>query len=160
MWLHRISAMLIWATTMIMALWVISKNNWTLGSGLHPAFGLSMLICVSLPIFGGIFARYTSENSRWNTAKTLKMKIGHKVLGYLVLFTAQITLILGGLSYANYNGSSLAKALAIIGMISVIILVIIFETLLQLFKKKEAPFIDSSLIITREDFNLRIMKGE
>jgi hypothetical protein len=122
--------MLIWATTFVMALWVISKNNWTLGSGLHPAFGLTMLICVSLPIFGGIAARYTSENSRWNTAKTLKMKLGHKIFGYLVLFIAQITLLLGGLSYSSWNGSSLAKALSIVGMISVIVLVIIFETLL------------------------------
>lgn len=79
---------------------------------------------------GGVVARYTSENSRWNTASTLRMKLGHKIFGYLTLFVAHITLILGGLSYSSFNGVNTARNLTIVGMVSVIVLIITFETLL------------------------------
>lgn len=129
MWIHRISGIIIWGTTVAMAMWVIVEDNWKIKKGLHPALGLGILIAVSLPALGGILSRRTSDHSRWNTASFLKVKLGHKLFGYLILFVSQVALLLGCLSYSEGNGGPLAKTIGIIGFIIVLGLVAIFELL-------------------------------
>lgn len=139
-WIHRISAMLIWTTTFVMALWVFAQDEWELKQGLHPAMGLAILVCVTFPLLGGIAARYTSENARWNTVKLLQLKMGHKLFGYLLLIVAQVTLLLGSLAYSEGNGGEMSKTLGIVGMVIIIVLVTLFEISSQIYKKKEQVF--------------------
>ena len=142
MWLHRISAGLIWLTTFVMALWLIAQKGWTLSKGLKPAMGLSVLIVVTFPILGGIVARYASSKTRWKSAQTLKMKKGHKAFSYLLLLAAWVTLVIGGISYSDFNGKPTAKNLSIVGVVVIGVLLALFETSQQRFKRgADLPFV-------------------
>ena len=77
MWLHRISAGLIWSITVGMSFLAFDSESWSLKKGIHPLMGVGILATVTLPILGGLFARSKIQNSRWNTAGSLKIKLGH-----------------------------------------------------------------------------------
>jgi hypothetical protein len=68
------------------------------------------------------------EKTTWNTALALKIKMGHKLFGYLVLLVSQVALVTGGLAYAERDQSnSLAETLVILEVILFSILIITFE---------------------------------
>jgi hypothetical protein len=77
---------------------------------------------------GGITARTVLERLKWNTALALKIKLGHKLFGLLVIFISQITLVLGGIAYSE-RGHPIAKTLVILEIILFFILSIIFEVM-------------------------------
>jgi hypothetical protein len=97
---------------------------------------------------GGITARTVLERMRWNTALALKIKLGHKLFGLLVIFIAQITLLLGGIAYAD-RGHPIAETLVIIEFIFFIVLSVTFEVLFRIFRAKELPFRELETIMTR-----------
>ena len=119
-----------------MAMFTFKQDEWKLKPGYHPAMGLTIVITMSLLTIGGITARTVLERLKWNTALALKIKLGHKLFGSVVMILAQITLILGGKAYAD-RGHSLAETLVIIETIFFFILVIGFEILFQIYRKKE-----------------------
>ena len=90
---------------------------------------------------------------------TLRIKLGHKLFGLLVIFLSQFTLLLGGISYAD-RGHPLAETLVIIEIIVFFVLVVVFEILYQLFKRKEQPFREIQEVMTREEFDQRVLGGE
>lgn len=101
--------------------------------------GLTIVVTMSLLTIGGITARMFLEKSRWNSVMALRIKLGHKLFGAVVMLLAQITLVLGGIAYAE-RGHPLAETLVIIETVFFFVLVIVFEVLFQLYKKKEQPF--------------------
>lgn len=121
--------------------------------------GLTIVISMSLLTIGGITARMILEKSKWNTVLAMRIKLGHKIFGCLVIFLAQINIILGGISYAD-RGHPLAKTLVIVETVVFFILVIAFEVMFQIYKKKEQPFREINDVMTREDFDTRIRGGE
>jgi|LauGreDrversion4_2_1035121.scaffolds.fasta_scaffold224039_2 hypothetical protein len=128
MWIHRISGFVIFLATFIMAMFTFKQDDWEIKSGYHPAMGLTIVITMSLLTIGGITARLFLEKSRWNTVMALRIKLGHKLFGALVIFLAQITLVLGGIAYAD-RGHSLAETLVIIETVIFFVLVFAFEIL-------------------------------
>ena len=71
-----------------MAMLTFKKDDWELKPGYHPAMGLTIVISMSLLTIGGITARLTLEKSKWNTILALRIKLGHKIFGCLVIFLA------------------------------------------------------------------------
>jgi hypothetical protein len=128
MWAHRITGFFIFLATFTMAMVTFNNKGWNLNPGLHAAFGLTIVITMSLLTIGGITSRLFLEKSKWNTMFTLRVKLGHKVLGLLVIFIAQLNLIMGGISYSE-RGHPLAKTLVIIQFSLFFTLVVIFEIL-------------------------------
>jgi Cytochrome b5-like Heme/Steroid binding domain len=159
MWAHRISGFLIFVSVFTMAMITFKQDKWELKSGLHPALGLSVVVCMSLLTIGGITTRLLLEKSRWNTGIALRIKMGHKLFGYLILFVTQVTLVTGGLAYAD-RGYSLAKSLVIAEIVVFSFLVLIFEIFFQIYKRKEQPFKEVGEIISRDDFDARVAEGE
>ena len=88
MWAHRISGFLVFLTTFTMAMLTLNHDGWELEDGLHNAMGLTILITMSLLTIGGITARIILERSKWNTVLALRIKLGHKVFGWVVIFLA------------------------------------------------------------------------
>lgn len=84
-----------------------------------------MCIMSALTI-GGITSRLLLEKSKWNTALVLRIKMGHKLFGYLVILVSQVSLVTGGIAYAD-RGHTIAKTLVIIEIILFTILVVAFE---------------------------------
>jgi hypothetical protein len=87
-WVHRLSGLFIWLATFTMALLAFNQDNWQLKEGFHPALGLAILCMVTLPIIGGVIAKMASERSRWNTLLYLRLKRGHRLMGYVLLVLA------------------------------------------------------------------------
>lgn len=135
MWTHRISGFLIFLATLVIALLTFNKNNWELDGGLHPTLGLIVVCCVSALTIGGIVARMLLEKTTWNTLLPVRIKTGHKLFGYLVLLVSQIALLTGGLIYGNKH--PLAKTLVILEIVLFSVLIVIFEVLFQIYKRKE-----------------------
>jgi hypothetical protein len=142
-----------------MAMFTFKQDEWEIKPGYHPAMGLTIVITMSLLTIGGITARMILEKSRWNTVLALRIKLGHKLFGCVVMFLAQITLVLGGIAYAE-RGHPLAETLVIIETIFFFVLVIAFEILFQIYRKREQPFSEIGEVMTREDFDRRIRGGE
>jgi glucan phosphoethanolaminetransferase (alkaline phosphatase superfamily) len=88
MWVHRISGFIIFLATFIMAMLTFKNDDWEIKSGYHPAIGLTIVITMSLLTIGGITARTVLEKSKWNTILALRIKLGHKIFGLLVIFLA------------------------------------------------------------------------
>jgi len=153
MWTHRISGFLIFLATFIMAMFTFNRNNWNLADGLHPALGLTMVCCVSALTIGGITARMLLEKTTWNTTLALRIKMGHKLFGYLVLFVSQVALLTGGLSYGDFHNSALAKTLVILEVILFFVLIATFEIFFQVYKRKEQPFREVHERIPRHEFD-------
>ena len=151
-WLHRISGIIIWGSTVTMAFITIAKDEWEIKKGLHPAIGLAVFIAVTLPSIGGIFARYQLESARWKTSLILKMKIGHKLFAALVIVLAQIAILLGGLAYSERVGKNLAKNLVIAAFVAFFGILIILEIFYRLYLRKETPFSDNANTISEEEF--------
>jgi hypothetical protein len=105
MWIHRITGLIIWLTTVSFALYVIIKNNWVIQNDFHPILGVITLVLVTLLSFGGALSKWMLENSRWNTKKSIMIKRGHGIFGFIVLDISLITLLLGSLKYAA-NGAT------------------------------------------------------
>jgi hypothetical protein len=99
MWLHRISAFLLWGTTLGLGYQALDHENWTLKEGYHPLFGVGIVVSVTMPMLGGIFAKYLLENSRWKSASGLQIKAIHRTFGYILIIFAQTTIYYGCLSY-------------------------------------------------------------
>jgi hypothetical protein len=49
---------------------------------------------------GGITARMLLEKTIWNSVLAIRIKIGHKLFGYLVILVSQVALLTGGIAYA------------------------------------------------------------
>jgi Cytochrome b5-like Heme/Steroid binding domain len=126
--------------------------------GLHPALGLSVVVCMSALTIGGITSRLLLEKAKWNTSLALNIKMGHKLFGYLVIFVSQVTLVTGGLAYAE-RGHTLARILVILEVILFAILVIVFEIFFRNYRGKEQPFKEVNEIISRADFDERVAAG-
>jgi Cytochrome b5-like Heme/Steroid binding domain len=122
--------------------------------------GLTVLCCVTLPALGGILTRWKLERQRWGTADVLKLKFGHQLFGYLVIGVSQVTLLLGGLAYADGGGSKLAETLSIILFITFFGLIVLFEILFRMFKRRETPFVEPERMIPRAEFDQRVNLGE
>jgi hypothetical protein len=107
MWAHRISGVLILLATLVIGLWTLGRSSWKLDSGLHQALGLTVICCVGALALGGFIARMLLEKTTWNTVLALRIKMGHKLFGYLVLLVSQIALLTGGMTYAE-RGNTLS----------------------------------------------------
>ena len=149
MWIHRITGFIIWATTASFAFYVIIKDNWEIDNSLHPICGLMTLSLVTLLSFGGVLSKWMLENSRWNTKKAIMIKTGHGIFGFVVIVFSHLTLLFGCLRYAE-NGVSEAKTLGIVGFVLFFTILALLEIWHQVFKRKETPFIDADVTITRE----------
>jgi len=88
MWIHRITGFLIFVGTFVMAMFTFKQDEWEIKPGYHPAMGLTIVITMSLLTIGGITARMILEKSRWNTVLALRIKLGHKLFGCVVMFLA------------------------------------------------------------------------
>ena len=99
------------------------------------------------------------EKTTWNTVLAVRIKMGHKLFGYLVLLVSQVALLTGGLAYAD-RGNALAETLVIFEVILFSVLVITFEIFFQVYKKKEQPFREVQARIPRHEFDERIRNGE
>jgi hypothetical protein len=128
MWTHRISGFLIFLASFTMAMFTFNQDEWELKPGYHPAMGLTIVVTMSLLTIGGITSRLLLEKSKWKTVTALRVKMGHKLFGWLVIFLAQVTILLGGLAYAE-RGHPLAETLVIIETVVFFVSVIIFELL-------------------------------
>ena len=159
MWTHRISGFLIFLATFTIAMLTFKQDEWELKPGLHPALGLTVVCCMSALTIGGIVARMLLEKTTWNTVLAVRIKMGHKLFGYLVLLVSQVALLTGGLAYAD-RGNALAETLVIFEVILFSVLVITFEIFFQVYKKKEQPFREVQARIPRHEFDERIRNGE
>ena len=159
MWTHRISGFLIFLATITIAMLTFKQDEWELKPGLHPALGLTVVCCMSALTIGGIVARMLLEKTTWNTVLAVRIKMGHKLFGYLVLLVSQVALLTGGLAYAD-RGNALAETLVIFEVILFSVLVITFEIFFQVYKKKEQPFREVQARIPRHEFDERIRNGE
>ena len=126
MWTHRITGFLIFLATFTIAMLTFKQDEWELKPGLHPALGLTVVCCMSALTIGGITARMLLEKTTWNTVLALRIKMGHKLFGYLVLLISQVALLTGGLAYAD-RGNALAETLVILEVILFSVLIITFE---------------------------------
>lgn len=88
MWTHRISGFLIFLATFTIAMLTFNQDEWELKPGLHPALGLTVVCCMSALTIGGIAARMLLEKTTWNTVLAVRIKMGHKLFGYLVLLVS------------------------------------------------------------------------
>jgi len=159
MWTHRISGFLIFAATLTIAMLTFKQDEWELKPGLHPALGLTVVVCMSALTIGGITTRMLLEKTVWNTVLALRIKMGHKLLGYIVILVSQVALLTGGIAYSG-RGHPLAKTLVILEVILFAILVLLFEILYQVYRRKEQPFRDVQERITRQDFDIMVARGE
>ena len=81
---------------------------------------------------GGITSRLLLEKTLWNSVLAIRIKIGHKLFGYLVILLSQVTLLLGGIAYSERR--PLAKTLVIFEVIIFTLLVTIFEIRFQIYR--------------------------
>lgn len=100
MWIHRISGFLILVGTFVLGFLAIKNLDWEIVSMAHTIVGFSILICVGLVIIGGIVARYSLENFRWNTKTSQLFRYIHKSFGVFLLLVAQVNILLGVIKYA------------------------------------------------------------
>lgn len=71
MLIHRITASIIWLSTIIMSLIVIKHEGWAIKESKHATLGFGLLISVTFPLIGGLIARYLKESARWATKRVL-----------------------------------------------------------------------------------------
>jgi len=65
-----------------------------------------MVIAVSMPLAGGLFARYKSESSRWDTPGALQIKGIHRTFGYLLIGVSQASIYYGWHAYNKVTGET------------------------------------------------------
>jgi cytochrome b561 len=58
------------------------------------------MVFVLLVVFGGFFLKSIMSEMKWKTGLMLKMKLFHKIFGYILLAIAQINIILGIIRYS------------------------------------------------------------
>ena len=156
MWTHRISGFLIFVAVFTLAMLTFKDNKWSLNEGLHPALGLTVVCIMSALTIGGITTRLLLERTRWNTALALRIKTGHKFFGYLTLLISQINIYFGGQAYSTNKAESLVLA----ELIVFFVLIALFETFFQLYRRKEQPFRPITDTISRTEFDARVNGGE
>jgi hypothetical protein len=85
--------------TMTLGLLAIKKMSWEIEIHWHHILGFITLVAVGLIVIGGFMVGITLNTLRWNTAFVLKMKLGHKIFGYLLLALSQFAILTGGQKY-------------------------------------------------------------
>lgn len=88
----------------------------------------------------------------------MKIKGGHKLFGFFMIILSQVSVLTGGLKWANTYPD--AKPLVIVHFIVFFLLVILIEGIYQRFIRKENAFVELTNTISREDFKKRISGGE
>jgi hypothetical protein len=129
MWIHSISGLLVLFGILTMGLITFKNDKWELKDGLHPALGLTMMCIVGVLVIGGLIARWQLQRSTWSTARSLLGKMGHSFFGYIVLLVSQVTLITGGIAYAD-RGIDLAFTLVMVEVSLFVALTILSEVVL------------------------------
>jgi hypothetical protein len=75
-------------TTLIFGLMAISRAEWTLFNGKHSKYGFAVIVVISFPVFFGITLSNLLKTTYCKLSIVLKLKIVHKVLGFLLVCVA------------------------------------------------------------------------
>jgi hypothetical protein len=104
MWIHRICGTLILLITMTVAFLTLARKEWTITSGPHEILGVVILSLVLLIVLGGVFNRSMMQRLRWRSSLMFRIKMGHRLFGYLMLLLSEIAILTGSLKYASFHG--------------------------------------------------------
>ena len=75
----------------------------------------------------------------------------------MLLFLAQATILLGGITYTNLVGDELPQSLTIVAFGLFFLIFAALEIYHRLYRlRKETPFVDPGHSITREEFDTRV----
>ena len=55
----------------------------------HSVSGIAILVSSLIPFFTGVIMMYMRQKLKWKTKLLLKVRSCHKMMGYLMIFTAQ-----------------------------------------------------------------------
>lgn len=149
MLLHRISGVFIVVMTIALSIVAFKAASWQLQSGIHVVLGAIALFVCGLLAIGGFVARWAMESVKWNTQRMLWIRFAHRALGYIVLAVAQAAILTGGIRYSDRFGTDTAKVLCAINLVAFIILFVVCEIVLQIYRRKETAFDEALTKISR-----------
>jgi hypothetical protein len=75
-------------TTLTFGLIAISRVDWTLFNGKHSKAGFAVIVVISFPVFFGITLNNLLKTTFMRLSLVLKLKIVHKVIGFLLVCVA------------------------------------------------------------------------
>ena len=101
--LHSLTGFLILAATLGLGIAAIVKNA---VSGVHIVIGYAVLACVILQVIGGLVAKRMMNSLRWRTRRMFCIKLGHRLMGYLLVALSNANIALG-LQLADSNVKNL-----------------------------------------------------
>ena len=145
--LHVISGTSILIITLVMGLLAMKRGGWKIDIMWHTVMGFIIMVAVGVIVLGGVIAAIASYSVRWNTALVLKIKFGHKLFGYLMIFLSQIAIVLGGYKWSSYEEKS--NPYVVIHIVIFFLIVIICEGIYYRFNLKETAYVEPKNVISR-----------
>ena len=68
----------------------------------HVLLGAIILLLVLILTLYGYFALYYQRyRGEWNSGRVAKIKLPHKILGYILLLISQVAIVTGVMNYVN-----------------------------------------------------------
>ncbi len=123
--IHAISGLAITGLVLAFGLLAMQRLDWNVEKDWHNIIGFIVMILVAILALGGILIGTLLNTLRWKTALLMKFKAGHKLFGMLMITLSQISVLTGGLKWANSFPDS--RPLVIVHFIVFFLLCILIE---------------------------------
>ena len=164
MWIHRISGLTIAIITLTFAIWAwskIGKNGWVILDNEHSYFVFPVLFLIVFIIAGGITTRSMMRRTVWGTRKALIVKMGHKIIAYLVILSAFCAVYYGILFYRQNPKHASDFPLEVVQVVCLSVVIVTLELFYRVCCLKEKEFDDAEVkSFSLEEFKSRVKRGE
>eukprot|EP00347_Sterkiella_histriomuscorum_P024123 403332230 len=155
---HTLSGVSILILTLVMGLLAMQKGSWEISKLWHTLMGFIIMVAVGFIVIGGIMTGVQLYAVRWNTQLVLRVKLGHKIFGYILIFVSQIAIVLGGFKWSSFSNQNNPYVIAHIVVFFLVLIVL--EGIYYRFQMNETNFVDPKNTISRADFKKRVAGGE
>lgn len=125
----------------------------------HAWIGLFMCCIVWMEGVTGFYAYRTGQVQRWNSRSVVISKRIHKIFGYFLIAIAQYETQIGIIQYEEEWGLQ-PLPYGYINAVFMFVSVILLEVHFRVRRSQMDKFINPLVIMSTEEFNARIKKGE
>lgn len=126
----------------------------------HALFAIPTLCCVFFSATGGVATRSMLRRTVWNTRRALQLKRVHMTFGYLILLAGTCAAFFGMYYYRTNPKHPSNFQIEWLHIGSYVVVLGFLEFRFRQQMKQEDPFKNGHKIITIEEFENLIVKGE
>ena len=82
---HILLGICIFIVSTVMSIYALDKKDGKLVINAHFYFAFPLFLSLLVLVLFGCLSKFNSLSGKWNTSKTLKMRLAHRALGYLFI---------------------------------------------------------------------------